>query len=181
MFRCRWLLLHMLRRFTVRLLHHLRMRQRLFAFNLLRRQRMPFRSGHFTLRLLLRAPTYSLSLRLLILLLSLQLLRCALLIELLFPLFLLELLHLPARFTVALGGLGGEFRLLLFYAPRLLTLILEVQLFMLHFFRHGFDAHKPREVLPERRRHWNDAADHSRLEKFLRNTRRQVDLAAPPG
>jgi hypothetical protein len=73
----RFLLLHLLARFRPRLPHHLRplftTRLRLFAFNLLRHA-LHLRARNFLLHLLLRAASYSLTLRLLSLLLSLRLL-----------------------------------------------------------------------------------------------------------
>jgi hypothetical protein len=85
----------------------LRLRRSLFALNLLRNL-YPL---HFSLRLLLCAPRYSLTLCLLSLLLSLRLLQCtlrALLVDLLRSLLPLKLAYLPPRILVTLRRLGSK-------------------------------------------------------------------------
>jgi hypothetical protein len=168
-------------RLRTRLLDHLRLRTR-FAFNL-RRQRMPFWFRHFTLHLLLRASRYTFALRLLFLLLNLHTLRLlcgALLIELLLALILLELLHLPARVPVALRGPCSKLSLLFIYPSCFLPLVLKVQVFMPGLFRDLIEPHDLRQILAERRRRRRHTRNHARLEKFLRNAWRQIDLAASP-
>jgi hypothetical protein len=163
------------------LLHHLRLRTRL-ALNL-RRQRMPFWSRHFNVRLFLRPAPYAFALGLLFLLLklhALRLLRGALLIDLLLALFLLELLHLPARVLVALRRLRCKFSFLLLYTSRLLPVVPKVQLFISGFFRNLVQPHYLRQVFAERRRRRRHARNHARVEKFLRDAWRQIGLAAAP-
>lgn len=134
-------------------------------------------------------------------------LRCSttlrlLLLRLLFPVLLLQLFQLPLRVAISAGSFGSRRRFLLLAGGiilrnvlwnlsrtrrldrpvdgSVLSFVFHVKLLVLNSLRNCFNAQTLCEVLPKRRRCWSRSNHHARIVKFLRNPRRQIDLASAP-
>jgi hypothetical protein len=196
----RLLLLPLMFRRRLRLLFHL------MLLNLWGRRRsthLRLRALNLGLRLVLRRIAYSLSLRLL-LSLALGLLLSASPLDLstslfsqllllstnIFSLLLLKLPRLALSLSITSGGLGAKPFYLLFaclvYLPQISAIIIgfpvifDLELAIPVLVGNTLHAHSLRQVLPKLRLAYIPADKNRRVPEFLRNPRRQIDLAASP-